>query len=75
MSALHRSDTKVSLFARLIDHFLVLAVIVALLMRLSGLQMFTNNTNQRVAVPQFLTNSEGFDTYVHKELQRVPSSN
>src|SRR3954464_9163011 len=45
MSASHGSDTKVSIFTRLIDHFLVLAIRIALLTRLSGLQMFTNNAN------------------------------
>src|SRR3954470_3432128 len=45
MSAPHGSDTKVSSFARLIDHFSVLAIIVALLMRLSGLEILTHNTN------------------------------
>src|SRR3954465_7690425 len=45
MSASHRSDTKVCVFARLIDHFLVLAIIVALLTRLSSFQMFTDNAN------------------------------
>ena len=45
MSASHGSDTKVSLFARLIDHFLVLAIVIALLTRLSSLQMFMDNAN------------------------------
>src|ERR1041385_2273271 len=45
MSASHRGDTEVGIFARLIDHFLVLAVIVALLTRLSSFQMFTDNAN------------------------------
>src|ERR1041385_1501766 len=45
MSASHRGDTEEGMFARLIDHFLVLAVIVALLPRLSNFQMFTDNTN------------------------------
>src|SRR4051812_1669438 len=45
MSAPHGSDTEISIFTRLIDHFLVLAIIIALLTRLSGFQMFTNNAN------------------------------
>src|SRR3954466_14098592 len=45
MSASHGSDTEISIFTRLIDHFLVLAIIIALLMRLSGFQMFTDNAN------------------------------
>src|SRR4051812_24412852 len=45
MSAPHGSDTKVSLFAGLAEHFLVFAVIVALLARLSSFQMFTDNVN------------------------------
>src|ERR1041384_5460390 len=45
MSASHGSDTEISIFTRLIDHFLVLAIIIALLTRLSGFQMFTDNTN------------------------------
>src|ERR1041385_4847186 len=45
MSASHRGDTEVSLFAGLIDHFLVFAVIVALLAGLSSFQMFTDNAN------------------------------
>src|ERR1041385_3940469 len=45
MSASHRGDTEVSIFTRLILHFLVLAIIVALLTRLSSFQMFTNNAN------------------------------
>src|SRR3954462_8069087 len=45
MSASHGSDTKVSIFTRMIDHFLVLAIIIALLTRLSGFQMFTDNAN------------------------------
>src|SRR4051812_4358268 len=45
MSASHRNDTEVCIFARLIDHFLVLAIIIALLTRLSGLQMFTYYAN------------------------------
>src|ERR1041384_8363961 len=45
MSAPHGSDTEVRVFARLIDHFLVLAVIVAFLAGLSSFQMFTDNAN------------------------------
>ena len=45
MSAPHWSDTKVCLFARLIDHLLVFAIIITLLTRLSGLQVFTNNAD------------------------------
>ena len=45
MSAPHWSDTWISLFARSIDHLLVLAVIIALLTRLSCLQIFMNNTD------------------------------
>src|ERR1041385_236596 len=45
MSASHRGDTEVSIFARLIDHFLVLAVIVALLAGLSSFQMLADNAN------------------------------
>src|SRR4051812_23275972 len=45
MSASHGSDTEISILARLIDHFLVLAIIIALLTRLSGFQMFMNNAN------------------------------
>src|SRR4051812_31156538 len=45
MSAPHGSDTEVSVFTMLILHFPVFAIIVALLTRLSGLQMFTNDVN------------------------------
>src|SRR4051812_9922843 len=45
MSASHGSDTEISIFTRLIDHFLVLAIIIALLTGLSGFQMFTDNAN------------------------------
>src|SRR3954463_2355173 len=45
MSASHGSDTEISIFTRLIDHFLVLAIIVALLTRLSSFKMFTDNAN------------------------------
>src|SRR3954464_6801643 len=45
MSASHGSDTEISIFTRLILHFPVFAVIVALLTRLGGLQMFTNDVN------------------------------
>src|SRR3954465_1658400 len=45
MSASHRSDTEVCIFAWLIDHFLVLAIVVAPLTRLSSFQMFTDNVN------------------------------
>src|SRR3954468_25102205 len=45
MSASHRTDTEVCIFAWLIDHFLVLAIVVALLTRLSSFQMFTDNAN------------------------------
>src|SRR3954463_3624800 len=45
MSAPHGSDTEVSVFTRLILHFPVFAVIVALLTGLSGLQMFANDMN------------------------------
>src|SRR3954469_25520016 len=45
MSASHGSDTEVCIFARLIDHFLVLAIVVALLTRLRSFKMFTDNTN------------------------------
>ena len=85
MSALHRGDTKVSLFTGLIDHLFVMTVIIALLARLSSLEMLANNTDllfsvldnirtEEWLVPQFLTNSEEFGTYVHIILQTVPSS-
>src|SRR3954471_9058606 len=45
MSAPHGSDTEVSVFTRLIDHFLVFAIIIALLTRLSGLEIFLHNAN------------------------------
>src|SRR3954463_14781034 len=45
MSGSHGSYTEVSVFTRLILHFPVFAVIVALLTGLSGLQMFTNDVN------------------------------
>src|ERR1043165_811027 len=45
MSAPHGSDTKVSVFTRLILHFPVFPVIVALLMGLSGLQVSRNDVN------------------------------
>src|SRR3954465_2019071 len=45
MSASHGSDMEISVFTRLILHFPVFAVIVALLTGLSGLQMFTNYVN------------------------------
>src|SRR4051812_18824970 len=45
VSAPHGSDTEESLFTRLILHFPVFAVIVALLAGLTGLQIFTNNVN------------------------------
>jgi hypothetical protein len=45
MSAPHGSDTEVSVFTRLILHLLVLTVIVALLTRLGGLEIFLHNTN------------------------------
>ena len=45
MSAPHGSDTEVRVFARLIDHFLVPAIIVAFLAGLSNFQMFTDNAN------------------------------
>ena len=48
--------------------------------------MFANNADllfsvldnirtKRVAVPQFLTSSKEFDTYVHTIIRMVPSSN
>src|SRR3954469_21279448 len=45
MCASHRSDMEVSVFTRLILHFSVFAVIVALLTRLSGLEIFLHNAN------------------------------
>src|SRR4051812_11931557 len=45
MSAPHGSDTEVGVFTRLIDHFLVFAIIIALLTRLGGLEIFLHNTN------------------------------
>src|ERR1041385_6573451 len=45
MSAPHGSDTEVSVFTRLILHLLVLTVIVSLLTRLGGLQIFLHNAN------------------------------
>src|SRR3954464_15757796 len=59
MSASHGSDTKVSLFAGLIDHFLVLAGIVALLAGLSSLQMITDNANLIFSVLDNFRNNEG----------------
>src|SRR4051812_21215820 len=45
MSAPHGSDTEVRVFTRLILHFKVFAVIVALLTRLCGLEIFLHNAN------------------------------
>src|SRR3954471_15389579 len=45
MCAPHGSDTEVSVFTRLILHFTVFAVIVALLTRLCGLEIFLHNAN------------------------------
>src|SRR4051812_1405062 len=45
MCASHRSDKEVSVFTRLILYFLVFAVIVALLTRLCGLEIFLHNAN------------------------------
>src|SRR3954462_4248486 len=45
MSAPHGSDMEVSVFTRLIVHFLVFAIIIALLTRLSVLEIFLHNAN------------------------------
>src|SRR4051812_46825009 len=45
MSAPHGSDTEVRVFTRLILHFTVFAVIVSLLTRLCGLEIFLHNAN------------------------------
>src|ERR1041385_5778418 len=45
ISAPHGSDTEVSVFTRLILHFPVFVVIVALLTRLGGLEVFLHNAN------------------------------
>src|SRR3954465_15295956 len=59
MSASHRSDMEVSLFVGLIDHFLVLAVIVAFLAGLSSLQTFTDNANLIFSVLDNFRTNEG----------------
>src|SRR3954464_7854920 len=45
MSAPHGSDTEVSVFTRLILHFTVFGVIIALLTSLCGLEIFLHNAN------------------------------
>ena len=45
MGTLQRSNPKVSLVANFISHFLMTAVILALLTRLGCFQLFTNDTN------------------------------
>ena len=46
MSAPHGSDTEIRVFTRLILHFTVIAVIVALLTGLSGFEIILHNANK-----------------------------
>jgi hypothetical protein len=64
MTALHRSDTQISLFTRLIDRSPMFTIIVALLAGLGRLEIFLDNRDLLISLlDNIQTNERSFPSF------------
>src|SRR4051812_4350390 len=73
MGTLQRSNPKVSLIANFISHFLMTMVILALLTRLGGFQIPTNDANLRFCLLDHIRSKE-FSFTGFRPVQRCSTS-